>query len=359
MSLLLVLTLVLEPASSIGALVRDAPLIGIDGNYALDMETHDRAWRDRSGPVDPYALFAKVGCRSARVRLWVGDDGPNRLAYATETARRMQQAGLKPYLVLFLSDDWADMVKQPAPAVWKGLSAEQKLAAIEAYSERVVRHMAENGIAIDLFAIGNEIDFGVCGEFEDEWPRRVSLEYMRTKVWPRMVPILKAAEDGVRKAQPRAKFILHLARWDDVDYGIAFWRAMQAAGVQLDYPGLSYYPSSAKEVERRSFGYLRAQVAKVVEALRLPVLICETGYPAMAHFGGQFRDWNHPAVGYPLDGEGQARWIADLVAVIRDDPNFAGVFYFSPEWYNGGLWDAFALFDAEGVARPGVRSFKP
>jgi arabinogalactan endo-1,4-beta-galactosidase len=333
-------------------------MIGIDSNYALDMAKHNRTWKDRTGPVDPYVLFAKLGCRGARVRLWVGDEGFNRLNYATETARRMQQAGLKPYLVIFLSDAWADLVKQPAPADWKSFSTEQKLAAVEAYSERVVRHMAKNGIAIDLFEIGNEIDFGVCGEFEEEWPRRVSLEFMRTKVWPRMAPILKAAEKGVRKAQPRAKFILHLAQWDNVEYCIAFWQAMHADGVQLDYPGLSYFPSSAKELERRSFRYLRAQVTKIIDTLHRPVLICETGYPAVAHFGGQFSEWNHPADGYPLNNEGQAKWIADFVAVIRSDPKFAGVFYFSPEWYDGGLWDAFALFDAEGVARPSILSFK-
>src|ERR1035437_1502909 len=69
---------------------------------------------------------------------------------------------------------------------------------------------------------------------------------------------------------------------------------------------------------------------------------------------GQFAAWNHPAEGYPLSDAGQARWIADFVAVVRGDPNFAGAFYWSPEWYDGGLWDAFALFDANGVARPGV-----
>ena len=90
-----------------------------------------------------------------------------------------------------------------------------------------------------------------------------------------------------------------------------------------------------------------------------PILICETGYPATANFGGQFAEWNLPAEGYPLSNDGQAKWIADLAAVIRPDPNFAGVFYWSPEWYDGGLWDAFALFDEHGAARPGVRSFKP
>ena len=354
----LVLVFVFELVLSIGAIAQDVPLIGIDSNYALEMAKHHQTWKDRSGPVDPYVLFAKLGCQSARVRLWVGDDGFNRLTYATETARRMQRAGLKPYLVIFLSDGWADLIKQSAPADWKSLSTEQRLAAVEAYSERVVRHMARNGVDIDLFEIGNEIDFGVCGEFEEEWPRRVSLEFMRTKVWQRMVPILKAAEKGVRKAQPEAKFILHLAQWNNVEYCIAFWQSMHAAGVQFHYPGLSYYPSSAKEVERRSLSYLRAQVTRIVDALHRPVLICETGYPAVAHFGGQFREWNFPADGYPLSNEGQAKWIADFIAVIRSDSRFAGWFYFSPEWYNGGLWDAFAIFNAEGVARPSIRSFK-
>ena len=351
------LIVVLSMAATVGAASRSAPCIGIDSNYALDMAKRKHTWKDRSGPVDPFALFARHGCRNARIRLWVGNDGTNQLTYATQTALRAQRAGLKPYLVIFLSDRWADLVKQPAPAQWKKLPAGKKLAAIEAYSESVVRQMAKSGVHIDTFEIGNEIDFGICGEFEELWPRRVSMEFMRQRVWPRMVPILKAAQAGVLKARPKAKFILHLAQWNKVTYCIAFWRAMIAAGVRLDCPGLSYFPSSAKKAEERQVRYLRVQVAKIVAALHKPVLICETGYPATAKFGGQFAAWNHPAAGYPLSDAGQARWIADFVAVIRSDPNFAGVFYWSPEWYGGGLWDAFALFDAHGVARPGVRSF--
>lgn len=343
---------------SAGALAQDVPCIGMDSNYALDMATRNKTWEDPSGPVDPLTLLAKHGCKNARIRLWVGDDGTNRLTYATETARWAQRAGLKPYLVIFLSDEWADLVKQPAPGIWKNLSPEKKLGAIEAYTQSVVRHMATNGVDIDTFEIGNEIDFGICGEFEEEWPHRVSLDFMRQRVWPRMVPILKAAEAGVLKAQPKAKFILHLAQWNNVNYDIAFWQAMLAAGVQIDYPGLSYFPSSAEKAEERPFKYLREQVGKIVAALHKPVLICETGYPATAEFGGQFAAWNHPADGYPLSDAGQAKWITDLVAVVRSDQNFAGVFYWSPEWYDGGLWDAFALFDGHGVARPGVQSFE-
>jgi len=353
------LFVIVSLALSLQEMAQNGPLIGIDCNYALDMAKRNKAWKDRSELVDPFELFAKNGCRNARIRLWVGDDGINRLQYATETARRAKQAGLKPYLVVFLSDEWADFVKQPAPVVWKKLTPEKKLAAVATYTEDVVSHMAKNGVDIDTFEIGNEIDFGICGEFEEEWPRRVSVEFMRAQVWPRMTPILKAAQAGVLKAQPKAKFILHLSQWNNVDYCIAFWKAMQAAEVRLDYPALSYFPSSAKEPAQRPYSYLQAQVGKIVDVLRKPVLICETGYPATPNIGGQFADWNLPAEGYPLSDHGQAQWIADVFAAIRKDRNFAGVFYWSPEWYDGGLWDAFALFDSQGVARPGARSLKP
>ena len=61
-----------------------------------------------------------------------------------------------------------------------------------------------------------------------------------------------------RCAQGPAKGEIHLAlsQWNNVDYCIPFWQAMLAAEVQLDYPGLSYFPSSAKEPVQRPFNYL-------------------------------------------------------------------------------------------------------
>ena len=168
----IVLFFAVSLAFSVEGLAQNAPLIGIDSNYAVDMATRSKTWKDRSESVDPYDLFAKNGCQNAHIRLWVGEDGINRLTYASQPHSRAKQAGLKPYLVIFLSDDWADFVKQPAPAIWKNLSPEKKLAAVAAYTETVVSHMAKNGVDIDTFEIGNEIDFGICGEFEEEWPRR-------------------------------------------------------------------------------------------------------------------------------------------------------------------------------------------
>lgn len=341
------------------AQAQSSPLLGVDCNYALEMARRGQTWKVGTKPVDPIQLFAEQGCRLARIRLWVGDTGVSKLDEATETALRAQRAGLQPFLVIFLSEDWADMVKQPAPAAWREISLEAKAAAVEAYTERIVSRMREQGVSLELFEIGNEIDFGICGEFEEEWPKRVSLEYMQQRIWPRMTPILKAAQAGVLKVQPKAKFVIHLAQWNKPDYCLAFWKHQRQAGVRVDVPGLSYFPTSSKEPEERSLRYLQTQVDRIHSELGSPVLICETAYPATADFGGQFADWKHAVEGYPLSEEGQALWVVDLARMVRSSRSFAGAVYWSPEWYGGGLWDAFALFDSQGVARPGVRSFRP
>ena len=135
--------------------------------------------------------------------------------------------------------------------------------AIEAYAERVAKRFADAGIAINTFEIGNEIDFGICGIFEEAWPNRVSLDYMRVRIWPRMAPIIKPAGAGVLKAKPDAKFVLHLTQWNNPTYCIAFWQHMLTTGVQIDYAGLSYFPTSAADISQRSFDFLRTQIATI------------------------------------------------------------------------------------------------
>jgi arabinogalactan endo-1,4-beta-galactosidase len=327
-------------------------MTGVDANYALQQV--DRTWTVGRHEVDPIAALARAGADSFRVRLWTGDDGPNGLRYATETALRAQAAGMRPYVVLFLSEGWADFEKQPAPAVWADLPYEDKVATIEAYAARVTQHLVNAGVKVDLFEIGNEIDFGVCGEFEEEWPKRVSIDYMRARVWPRMAPILAAAQRGVRRVKPDARFVLHLTRWDEPAYDLAFWQTMQAQGVTVDLAGLSYFPSS----NGGTIPALLANAHTIHEALDRPVLLCETAYPSEPAFPGQFATWNQPVAQYPLDEAGQAAWLRDLLRATRASDDIAGAYYWSPEWLGSGMWDAFALFRADGTAKPALRSLR-
>lgn len=356
--------------ASVGALLfaadavgRPDAQVGVDANYALEAFAAKKTYRDRGGQSlnDAPALFkylAAQGVKDFRVRLWVGDEGTNKLRYAIATAKAAQDAGLKPYLVIFLSDDWADMVKQPAPKAWQSLAPADKLTAIENYAADVTRRFADAGVNIDLYEIGNEIDFGICGVFEEEWPKRVSVEYMRQHIWSEMTPMIRAAQAGVRSAKRDAKFMLHLAQWQEAAWCTAFFKTMLESGVTVDFAGLSYFPTSAEIESRRSFDFLRQQIDAIATTIDRPVILCETGVPTAPDFGGQFGAWNKPIPGYSLDEAGQARWLADYIAFARAHPHVAGAYYWSPEWTNNGIWDSFALFDAAGKARPAINAFK-
>jgi arabinogalactan endo-1,4-beta-galactosidase len=334
-------------------------LTGIDSNYTVEMERAGKTWSIDGVKGDPIALLGKAGSNAFRVRLWVGgDENAHGTKAAIDIAKRAKAAGMQPYIVLFLSEEWSDMVKQPAPAAWRKLDEGEKLKAIETYAERTAQQFVDVGLEIDLWEIGNEIDFGICGVFEEEWPKRVSTEYMSQRIWPRMVPIIRAAQAGVLKVRPQAKFILHLAQFANPDWCIAFWKSMLAAQVRVDYAGLSYFPTSPADPAQRQLAMMQKTIAAIHAAIDRSVLICESAYPSRAKFDGQFADWNKPVEGYALDEAGQAKWFADFLNAMRATPACAGVFIWSPEWHGPGLWEPFAWFDSDGKARPVVNAMR-
>ncbi len=330
--------------------------VGIDASYALEMERKGVVWQSGDATGEIFRIFGAAGVNRMRVRLWTSDEGVNGLHYATEMARRAQEQGIKPLLVVFLSENWADYVKQPVPTVWKELSFEDKLKAVEAYAERVARHFADSGVIVKDFEIGNEIDFGLCGEFEEEWSRRVSTEYMRSTIWLRVARLVRAAQAGIRRVSPDAKFVLHLTQWWNPSYCGAFFKTMLGAGVEVDFAGLSFFPTSDLSKEN-SFGFFLKQTEELYRGVRRPLVICEYAYPSEPKFTGQFSAWNQPVNGYALDAGGQAAWVRDFLRQLRATGYFDGAFYWSPEWYESDMWSAFALFDGQGRAKPALSEF--
>jgi arabinogalactan endo-1,4-beta-galactosidase len=329
--------------------------IGVDANFIPQAERANYGfWVDQQR-VDPLELFAVNGADSFRLRLWVGEDGDSKLNYATQLSRHCQEAGLKPYLVLFLSDSWADVNKQPAPLEWAELPIEERAGAIRQYSFKTARHFLDRGIDLDFYEIGNEIDYGICGVFADvTHPRDVSS--LKNDIWPDEARLIKAAIEGVKQADPGAGILLHIASGWDPSFALAFFEAMRDFGVDYDYMGLSYYPTA--------FGM--AATSRVCETMnRLsagigkPMIIAETAYPSEIPEGGQFESWRDAIPGYPLTPEGQARWLADMLEGMRNRGDVAGVYLFSPDfWFSGELWEPFALFDNMGRAKPGLGALR-
>jgi arabinogalactan endo-1,4-beta-galactosidase len=330
-------------------------LTGVDANYAPMMAEHGTVWKSGPAAIDLLPELHHRGANAFRVRVWTGEDGPSGLTYATKLALEAQRAGLSPYLVLFLSADWSDLVKQPAPLAWRTLSFEDKLAAVKRYAEATARHFLEAGVQSELYAIGNEIDFGLCGEFEESWAKRVSTDYMAAQIWTKEARIIRAAQEGVLAANPRARFMLHLARWWEPEYAVAFLRVMDREQVRVDDLGLTYYPTSGL-APSNGLAELDRSVRRIEQSRQVPVIVCEYAWPSQPTFGGQFSSWNKPVDGYSLTEADQARWIADFLAFCRRHPAIRGAFYWSPEWSAPEVWSAFALFAPDGAAKRGLGS---
>ena len=264
--------------------------------------------------------------------------------------RRALAAGLEPYLVIFLSADWADLMKQPAPADWQELDVDGRAAAVRRYARETVAHFRKAGLRSHVYEIGNEIDYGICGVYPGKGTKK-NPESLRRRCWPDAARIITAAQAGVLEADPEARFMLHIALWWDARFCIDFFRFMIDTGVRVDLAGLSYFPSAAigGSLEMEQFGDV---VTRLHEAVGLPVVVAETAYPASREFTGQFARWKREAPGYPLTPEGQRRWLADFLAFCHHHPAIHEVFYWSPEWFGLGMWQAFALFDMDGEARP-------
>lgn len=330
---------------------------GVDANYSLGMEEDGRAWRWHNQPEDLFQGIARQGVQGFRVRLWTGEEGPNGRNYATEVVRRALAAGLDPYLVIFLSEDWADLMKQPAPAIWKDLDLADRAGAIRAYARETVRHFRAAGLRSHLYEIGNEIDYGICGVYPGKNTKKTP-ESLARSCWPDAARLILAAQQGVREADPEARFLLHIAHWWDAGFCTAFYRFMLDQGVQVDFAGLSYFPSSniGGSLEMDQFGDV---VSLLHQQIKKPVIVAETAYPSTSEFTGQFSRWKKAAPGYPLTREGQKDWLTDFLDFCAHHPAIHSVYYWSPEWSGEGMWKAFALFDENGNSRPAWTAFQP
>lgn len=138
--------------------------------------------------------------------------------------------------------------------------------------------------------------------------------------------------------------MIHIDRGGDWDGTQRFYDALEAHGVPCDLIGLSFYPFHHGPLES-----LRVTLEKTAQRCGKPVSVVETGYP----YSGE---WGQPGMGYPVTPEGQRRFLAGLVQIVKDVPGGLGhgVLCWAPEWLEIGghrsSWDARTLFDRSGNA---------
>lgn len=356
---------------------------GIDANYWLYLATNKydstnwdgvawkdenskQKWYDSNKEVSLFKYLHEKGVDAFRIRLWVNEDGPSGLRYATEIAHAAQDNGLKPYLVIFLSDKWTDISKQPMPTIWNELNTEELKSTVYQYSKRVTEHFQKEGIDIDMYEIGNETDFGICGVFP---PSLDNLsEEKRMEYWAQAASIMKSCISGIKDANPNGKIMLHIAVSWSYDFALGYFKFMDSNQVPFDYIGLSYYPSSPVMQQFRitTIEAIDSLVNRLYSQLKRPIFFPEYAFP---HTKDQshafFKDWNNPVYGYEATLEGQKSMLRTFLNWARKHPHIYGAYYWSPEWYipkdkDKGVetgWAPMCLFATDGNALPAVDSF--
>jgi uncharacterized protein YjdB len=327
--------------------------------------------------IDPLPFLAQHGTNWLRVEAWMRsepglEEGPpfpaslgNGFCSRENELQVMRAgiaAGMKICLELALSDQGACASNQKAPAGWESKSVAETAAALHDYTKEVTQYYKNHGISIDMYEIGNEIEFGLCGYSNDTKLYVPDMNYLteitrdKTVVWEKEAEILKGAIAGVKEADPDAKTMLHIStsRYPAVVQG--FFAAMDEFGVDYDYGGLSYYPwFDPNPTVFSPSGYFDQSVAAII-ARGKKVVICEYGYPSANNpmpAGWEIR-YNSD---YPFTPEGQAKWVRDFLQKVESNPDIEAVFDFFPDHFLDTQVPKQAWFEDDSHPKPVVYEY--
>jgi hypothetical protein len=293
--------------------------------------------------------------------------------YTEQMMREAAARGMRLNLCFYLSDVAAHAGAQHAPPEWANLSVAETAALVEAYTFETTRYFMDKGLNVELYDIGNEIDFGILNFRPNDripLPTGVSvisnMDWMRNNVWNIESTLLKSAISGVKRANPQAKIVLHAAGIGvgrNNLFGEAFFQAMVDSGVDFDYAGFSMpYPSDPWDLDQYSteswFQGLQ-ELTDFIGGLKKQVIFSEGSYANSPE--GQVA---LPMQEFPFTPAGQAAWVREALRFQSNNPNVAGWFYWYPDAYpglNGGRQPPsippLGLFASETVVQPAMREF--
>ncbi len=330
-------------------------------------------------PAQPVRLFRDAGFDWARLRLFHTPTGHGAqctdLPYTLALARPLVDAGFKLLLDIHYSDTWADPGKQYTPKAWKGLDFQSMEKAVYEYTLETIQAFIKVGAEPDMVQVGNEITPGMLWEQgrvaqahdvnTPHWQREESSN--NSEAWERFSRLLKAGIRGVHDAsEKKTDIMIHIDRGGDIPTNQWFFDKLIEQGIEFDAIGESYYPF---------WHGMPADLAETLDFLGRrygkAIYLAEVAYPHKHHpmyenaLSGDQEGWDRLTGQYPLSPDGQKRFMADVIEIVRASSHGKGIFYWAPEWIPETedeadappCW-ARALFDETGNALPALSIFK-
>lgn len=291
--------------------------------------------------------------------------------FAGQIMRQAQDRGYRLNLFLFLSNTAAHAGQQNAPPEWAGLSVGETAQRVDQYSFDITNYYLQQGLNIEVYDIGNEIDLGILNFRPGERipvPPGVditnNMTFMRENVWNIEAQLLQASINGIRRANPDAKIVLHAA---GINLGRSnvfvktFFKTMIEDGVQFDYAGLSNpYNQPNWTVPSYATDCWFQRLQEVIDYcgdLGKPVIFSEASYP---HDPTGTVGQSMPE--FPYTPSGQADWTREHLRFFSNQPNVIGFFWFYPDYHMDLNVDpalkGSSLFQTPTQAMPALAEFR-
>lgn len=343
------------------------------------------------------ALFVRHGATEVYQRIATrkhapqSPDAEHGWARGLDRARLARSLGLpfNPELGLFRSYGDAGSYQQPPdfsdyhsirlPRPWLQLTLREMEHALRQYGELVARQILRTGVRVDVWDLGNEVEFGIAGvavapllggngtyappTAVDPAIGRMStaqligmseadrIAWLRRHLWPHIGRLLAATAEGISSVSRSARFSTHISGIFQPSPAIplAFWETVQAAGYRPSVFGTSYYPSAGGlAAPGNLFTLLKRTAAALEQRFHKPMFIAEGDYPS-GHMTGSF-PYNTPVPGYPQTPVGQDHFTHDLISWGVGSGHLAGYRPWAPD-YCTSEWQPMSYFTAVGSRR--------
>ncbi len=313
--------------------------IGADLSFLKQAEDRGTVFKDAGQPKPGLQIFKDHGYGWIRLRLFhTPTQLPNSLEYTITLAQAAKELGFKFLLDYHYSDTWADPGKQFIPKAWEGMSHDQMVAALFAYTRDTIAKFREAGVLPDMVQIGNEITNGIL------WP-----DAKLPEQWDHFADFMKAGVAGVEAGkgnEPRPRIMVHIDKGGDRRATKAFFDKLNTYNLNYDVIGQSYYPWW-----HGTLLDLRENLAFMVHAYDKEIMVVEAAYN---YRPAEYR--NKPAP-FPETPEGQREFWDELNRVVMATPGGRGKGLFWWEPAVGGGRGSRVFFDQDNNALPVIDVF--
>jgi arabinogalactan endo-1,4-beta-galactosidase len=279
--------------------------------------------------------------------------------YALQVMEAGANADMHLCLFFYLSDRGACAANQNSPVQWQDYSLEETASALKEHTYETTKYYKDKGLKIELYEIGNEIEFGICGYSNDTQLSLPGVNYLtdisavRKGIWEKEAFLLKAAIEGVLKADPEARIVLHISTSQYPNVTEAFFQAMDDFDVPYDLAGLSYYPWTNYHPDIPIPTDCLELSINAIADLDKKVVISEVSFPSDKEPLMPVQE----IPGYPFNLEGQAKWVRDFLNIAESNPQIEAVFYFYPDNYLIESFGSAALFSDDKHPKPALYEF--